>query len=179
MNRLLTFLTFNNNPAVTGYGLGVFRHMIAGETVYGHGGNVFGYSTSMLYDPEKGIAVAVMVNGDMKADNIGTVLMAAAMELEAAGAGYSDDATPAMLSLGNVRIDPTGSAVTVEYSLAQPGTIRVTLHDMLGHEVAGTENMYNEAGASAATLGTTGLPHGTYICRVQSGEKVATRKIAF
>ncbi len=177
MARLLTILSLNTGSPVTGYGLGVFRYMLGGKTLYGHGGNVFGYSTSLLHDPEKGITVAVMVNGNMKADEIGYALMTEVMKGSTSTAGYTP-ASP-LLSLGDITIDRSGTAVLVEYSLPVAGSASITLHDLLGREVAAISGLEHEAGTWSATLRTAGLPHGAYICRLQSGGTSTTKKMIF
>lgn len=175
--RLLTILTLNTGTPVTGYGLGVFRYTLEGKTLYGHGGNVFGYSTSLLYYPEKGITIAVMVNGNMKADEIGYALMTEALKGTTSGAGYHP-ASP-LLSLGDIITDRPGTAVRVEYSLPVAGSASITLHDMLGREVAAISGLEQEAGTWSATLRTAGLPHGAYICRLRSGGTTVTKKMLF
>jgi len=49
-------------PLLTGYGLGLFRHEIGGEELWGHEGQIFGFQAIALYCPDKNYTIAVVGN---------------------------------------------------------------------------------------------------------------------
>lgn len=68
MEDMLTFYPFSDAPW-TGYGLGVQRMEALGKTLWGHGGNIPGYTAFVLYDPAQEVAIAVLINQD--GDDVG------------------------------------------------------------------------------------------------------------
>jgi CubicO group peptidase (beta-lactamase class C family) len=63
LNDMLTFTSVAGGY-FNGYGLGAMRFTANGRTYYGHGGNYYGYASCMLYYPQSGISVAVLINQD-------------------------------------------------------------------------------------------------------------------
>ena len=45
-----------------GYGLGMNRQQLAGRTIWSHTGEILGFSSIGLHDPEKRVTVVVLVN---------------------------------------------------------------------------------------------------------------------
>ena len=66
LDQMLTFYPFSRQGhAGNGYGLGVCRfkpEIICGELGYGHGGSVYGYRNVMVYLPDYGVSISVMIN---------------------------------------------------------------------------------------------------------------------
>lgn len=66
-----------------GYGYGIARLSVRGRDGYAHGGGIFGFSSYLLYLPERAISVAVLSNSDSGAPG-GIGLEALARKLAAA-----------------------------------------------------------------------------------------------
>ncbi len=64
LNQMLTFRNAVISGA-NGYGLGTMRYSINGVNCFGHGGNLFGYTAVMIYNPQDSISIAIMMNKDL------------------------------------------------------------------------------------------------------------------
>ncbi|UCD37462.1 MAG: beta-lactamase family protein [Fidelibacterota bacterium] len=66
LSQMLTFYPYSmEGQAGNGYGLGVSRfkpEIVRGEQAYGHGGTVYGYRNVMIYLPDYGVSISVMIN---------------------------------------------------------------------------------------------------------------------
>ena len=66
LDQMLTFHSPTpGEPLMIGYGLGTVKilpALIAGEEAFGHGGWVFGYRTAMIYFPEYGVSISILMN---------------------------------------------------------------------------------------------------------------------
>lgn len=63
-NQILNFNSITEMTTfIDAYGLGIDSlNLISGRTVYGHGGNIRGYSSMMLYDEQTEAVVCVLIN---------------------------------------------------------------------------------------------------------------------
>jgi len=65
LRKMLDFIPLSDqHPPVVGYGMGALRAIIADREYWGHGGNIFGYTTMMLYDPRERVSIAILINQD-------------------------------------------------------------------------------------------------------------------
>ena len=62
LDQMLTFRPTAFMFPATGYGLGTFRYSLLGRELWGHGGNLSGFSSLVTYLPEDGITIAVCIN---------------------------------------------------------------------------------------------------------------------
>jgi hypothetical protein len=75
------------------------------------------------------------------------------------------------------RPNPFGTSTTLTYALPEAGTARLEVYDLLGRRVAVLADGVHEAGWHTATLEAADLASGTYVCRLQAGDAVATQKV--
>ncbi len=66
LDSYLQFLGLSISANSTGYGHGCTRFKYYGDTYYGHGGDINGYTNYAIYSPETGIALGMMINIDQK-----------------------------------------------------------------------------------------------------------------
>jgi len=80
LDQMLTFHSPTpGEPMMVGYGLGTVKFLpvlIAGEEAFGHGGWVFGHSTVIVYFPEYGVSISILLN---KNNEIGLAAIADAL----------------------------------------------------------------------------------------------------
>lgn len=63
LDDMLTFHPLSiPGSAYNGYGLGVASFVVAGHQAYGHGGETPGYRSLMVYLPQSGVSIAVLMN---------------------------------------------------------------------------------------------------------------------
>jgi hypothetical protein len=87
---------------------------------------------------------------------------------------------PVVQSLGLLSNYPNPFNTTTHLEFTLPSTQRVALrlYDVLGREVAVLMNEIQTAGQHRVTFDASGLPSGVYLCRLEAGEMMQTRKMA-
>jgi photosystem II stability/assembly factor-like uncharacterized protein len=80
-------------------------------------------------------------------------------------------------SLDGVRPNPITSAGLLRFSVATPGPVRITLHDMLGRELRVIADGRVEAGEHEARFDAAGLPGGVYHCRMNVAGTTISRAV--
>jgi hypothetical protein len=73
--------------------------------------------------------------------------------------------------------NPFNSSTQIEFTLPSTQRVSLRLYDVLGREVAVLMNEIQTAGLHRLTFDASGLPSGVYLCRLEAGEMVQTRKI--
>jgi hypothetical protein len=85
-----------------------------------------------------------------------------------------DEASVAM----SVYPNPANDITTVSYRvLDRAEQVNIMLTDLVGRPVRELTNGIKAAGTQSVSLSTADVAAGTYLVRVQVGEKVATRKV--
>ena len=91
-------------------------------------------------------------------------------------------ATPEALALNPPHPNPTAGRTTVAFRLAEPAHVTLTVHDLLGREVARLVDAARPAGEHAVTWdggdgSGGGLGAGVYLVRLRAGDETRTRKV--
>lgn len=74
--------------------------------------------------------------------------------------------------------NPFNPSTTIRLDLAEPALVSLTVHDVLGRQVATLINQERiSAGARFVAFDGTGLPSGVYFCRLQAGDNMLTHKM--
>ncbi len=73
--------------------------------------------------------------------------------------------------------NPFNSATVIEYSLATMMTIRLSVYDLAGREVARLDEGSRQPGIHRLVFDPVGLSSGIYLCRLSAGAEMQTRKI--
>lgn len=77
--------------------------------------------------------------------------------------------------IGSPYPNPVTATAVVPFVLAVPGHVTITVHDLLGREVARLVDDARGAGRQQAMLDACGLRPGAYLLRMQAGSTIATR----
>ena len=92
----------------------------------------------------------------------------------ALGTKAADEASVAM----NVYPNPADGSATVAYNvLGRSEKVNIVLTDLLGRKVQVLENSVKSTGVQSTEVNTANVGAGTYLVRVQVGDKVAVRKV--
>jgi hypothetical protein len=85
---------------------------------------------------------------------------------------------PTEFSLSQNYPNPFNPSTRIEFSLAQPTKVSLTVVDILGRQVATVINGETRgAGKHVVTFSASGLATGVYFYRLTAGEKTATMKM--
>lgn len=86
------------------------------------------------------------------------------------------DLHPAILSLSQNYPNPVhATSTTINYSLQQPGHVKVSLCDLLGREIAWPVDNWESAGAHVADVDASRLTCGTYLYRIEFEHSTVSR----
>lgn len=89
-----------------------------------------------------------------------------------------DISLPAVFDLAQNYPNPFNPSTTIEYSVAAPVNVTLTVYTILGEQVAVLiENQFTEAGKHSVKFDASTLASGTYIYRLQAGEFVTSKKM--
>ena len=81
---------------------------------------------------------------------------------------------------GSFRLDqnfpnPFNPVTSISYTLAAAAAVRVTVHDILGREVAVLVEREMTGGTHTATFDASDCSTGAYVCRLTAGRRAASR----
>lgn len=89
-----------------------------------------------------------------------------------------DVTAPLNFDLAQNYPNPFNPATVIEYSIASPANVTLTVFTVLGEQVAVlVDNQFSEAGKYSVNFNASQLASGTYIYRLQAGEFIATKKM--
>jgi len=86
---------------------------------------------------------------------------------------------PTQLALAQNYPNPFNPSTTIRYELPAASEVRLGVFDMLGREVSVLVNERREAGVHEVRFDASGLSSGVYLYKLQAGDAVQTRKLAF
>ena len=90
------------------------------------------------------------------------------------GTKVADEASVAL----SVYPNPASSSATVAYTVRNSAEqVNIVLTDLMGRQVRVLANGLMRSGSQSVSLSTADVAAGTYLVRVQVGDKVATRKV--
>ena len=84
---------------------------------------------------------------------------------------------PRLFILGDPYPNPFNPVTSVPYALTRPARVRLSVHNLLGQEVAVLVDGVVQAGAHTAQFGTKRLASGTYLVTLEAGGRQETRTI--
>lgn len=84
---------------------------------------------------------------------------------------------PRKADLLNAFPNPFNGSTAIRYALPQAETVRLTIIDMLGREVAVLASRRMDAGTHNVTWDAGNRASGMYVCRLAAGTLVESKKI--
>jgi len=75
--------------------------------------------------------------------------------------------------------NPFNPSTTIKYAVRARENVRLTVYDMLGHQVATLVNEVKNIGTYEATFDASNLSSGNYFYKLEAGDKVITKKMPF
>ena len=78
--------------------------------------------------------------------------------------------------LGNYP-NPFNPETTIDYDLPQTSNVRLTVYDLLGHEVTVLVDGLQSSGRHTVRFHAGSLPSGTYVYRLEAGDTMVTRSM--
>jgi hypothetical protein len=91
--------------------------------------------------------------------------------------GQSTTATPSEYAVHGASPNPFNPTTTLSFALPQAGSVKLSVYNVTGREVATLVNGWRDAGNHEVTFDATGLASGLYIYQLTSGDFHATGKM--
>ena len=100
------------------------------------------------------------------------------LRIEVPSTVANESALPTETALTGAYPNPFGQTARIGYALAQPGTARLAVYDLLGREVAVLEDSRREAGTFTATWTPSAQASGVYFVRFTlDGQPAGTQRV--
>jgi len=176
LSAMLTFRPASISGA-NGYGLGTMRYIVNGITCYGHGGNIFGYTSVMIYDPQDSIAVAVMMNKDLDGGPVGKSFLLSVIQNNPVGISSVNDAIPDLFNLYQNYPNPFNPETVIDFDINSKQYVKLSVVNILGEE---TDVLYNGilgTGKHSFKWNASNNPAGTYFYKLQTDNGSAVKKM--
>jgi hypothetical protein len=82
-----------------------------------------------------------------------------------------------LLSAGRSYPNPFNPTTTIRFALPEEVRVNLEIFDLLGESIATLVDEKRQAGYYSERFDGTGLASGVYVCRIQAGDFVQTRKL--
>ena len=91
--------------------------------------------------------------------------------------GTESEELPIEVALMGNYPNPFNPETTIDYALPQANKVRLTVYNLLGHEVAVLVDGLQSAGRHTVRFNASDLPSGTYVYRLEAGDRIVTRSM--
>ncbi|MEO8664381.1 MAG: serine hydrolase [Ignavibacteria bacterium] len=176
LSQMLTFRPANISGA-NGYGLGTMRYIVSGRTCYGHGGNTFGYTTVMIYDPVDHISIAIMMNRDLNGGPVGISFLNTVIQNMPVGIKSISDITPDNFSLQQNFPNPFNPETKIKFELPEKEFVTLSVINMLGQEVETLFEGVLSSGTYTYNWNASEFTAGVYFYRLQTTRHSEVKKM--
>jgi hypothetical protein len=103
------------------------------------------------------------------------VTIDASVAVDGGGDDAGADAPPAALGLAQNAPNPFNPATTIHFTIGTPGHVALEVFDLRGRRIDVLVAGRRPAGTHAVVFDGRGLPSGTYLYRLTTGERIETR----
>ena len=91
--------------------------------------------------------------------------------------GTESEELPIEVTLMGNYPNPFNPETTIDYALPQANKVRLTVYNLLGHEAAVLVDGLQSAGRHTVRFNASDLPSGTYVYRLEAGDRIVTHSM--
>ena len=91
--------------------------------------------------------------------------------------GLSNAEEVSSLSISKAYPNPFNPSTNLEYSISDPGFVKITVFDVVGRQVDIIENSYKNSGEHKLTWNAENNTSGIYYIQISSGSEVKAQKV--
>jgi D-alanyl-D-alanine carboxypeptidase len=179
-NSLSQMLTFVNATVSggNGYGLGTIRYNAGGRICYGHGGNIMGYSSTVMYYPQDSICMSLTLNTNINMGGPCISFMNTVLNNRPpSGVVNISNEIPGKFNLYQNYPNPFNPETNIKFDVASPGEVKLIIYNSLGREI---ENIFSgklSAGIYEHKWNASGFPSGIYYYKLQTQNSIFVKKM--
>lgn len=178
--EMLEFTPLSNGTAFTGYGLSIMRFEFDGVEMWGHTGLKPGFISMLVYVPETGVSICVLINQDNAASTYAVVprLYDAIANPVSTGA---DDLIEqeAVFALYQNYPNPVFGSTSIVFELASSADVELDVYDVLGRRIESLVHGYYTAGKHSIDWQPDERTGGLYFYRLKANGYSATRSLVY
>lgn len=177
MQQITTFRNVSFGAA-NGYGLGLFRYnSVAGRTIWGHGGNVFGYASIMMHAPSDSITVIVCANKDLSTTGFGLSYMNSVITSRPVGIKVISTEIPEKFALNQNYPNPFNPETTIEFTMPANESAKLEVFDINGRSIQTLINEKLSAGTYRVKWNGKNASSGIYYYTLRTENFSQTKKM--
>lgn len=177
MQQMTTFRNISFGAA-NGYGLGLMRYNnVAGRTIWGHGGNVFGYASIMMHAPSDSITVIVCANKDLSTTGFGLSFMNSVITTRPVGIKAVSTEIPEKFALNQNYPNPFNPETTIEFTMPANESAKLEVFDINGRLIQTLVNEKLSAGAYRVKWNGKDASSGIYYYTLRTENFSETKKM--
>lgn len=176
LNQMLTFVNANAAGG-NGYGLGTIRYNVGGKTCYGHGGNIFGYSSAIIYYPQDSICMALTMNIDINTGPVATSFMNTVLTQRPVGINNIISELPSKFNLQQNYPNPFNPETNLKFDLPSQGEVKLIVYNSIGKEISTLFSGKLEAGTYSYKWNAAEFPSGVYFYKLQTENFTCIKKM--
>jgi len=176
LNQMLTFRNVNISGA-NGYGLGTMRYAISGRQGYGHGGNIFGYTSVVIYDPVDRISISIMMNRDLNGGPVGIAFMNTVIQNNPLGIKTLSNSIPEKFLLHQNFPNPFNPITNIKFDLTQKEFVTLSVMNVLGQEVQVLYNDVLPSGTHSYSWNASDFTSGVYFYKLKTETQSGVKKM--
>lgn len=171
--------TFRNVPfgAVNGYGLGTTRCPLGSRNIWGHGGNIFGFASILMYSPTDSIVVAMCVNKDILTTTFGLPFMNSVIINRPVGIEPVSQEIPSKFELKQNYPNPFNPETTIEFNINNSGNAHLSVYDINGRLIETLVNEKLSAGTYKLKWNGSNISSGIYYYTLKTENFSETKKM--
>lgn len=162
---------------VNGYGLGTMRYPLSPRSLWGHGGNVFGFASILLYSPTDSIVIAMCANKDLGTTTFGLPFMNSVIMNRPVGIKPISQEIPANYELKQNYPNPFNPETTIEFNITKPEFTGLQIYDINGRLIETLVNEKLSAGTYKLKWNGSNVSSGIYYYTLKANNYFVTKKM--
>lgn len=178
LSQMLTFVPGFDD----GYGLGIFRHLESGHTIFYHPGMVVAYRSYCGIDSASKICVSVLVNTEPSDPLVYGIRLFNEIFSRLVGIGKNKESLPLTFSLHQNYPNPFNPLTTIRFDIPKLSDTKLIIYDALGREITTLVNEQLKSGTyevewDPGKSGQAGISSGIYFYKLVAGDFLETKKM--
>ncbi len=178
-DEMLRFTDVSSSTAFTGYGLSIMRFEFDGVEMWGHTGLKPGFISMLVYAPDFGISICVLINQDNAASTYAVVPRLFEVIANPVATSHAAIRRETAFMLKQNYPNPLRGNTVIEFSLDKPSDVVLDVLDVMGRRVERLASGHYASGIHRVSWQPRHHAGGMYFYRIQTAEQTMTRSMVY